>query len=401
MLKERFINPEFFYGLVVTGFFAYLTSKLMRYIVKKYEVFPAPKGISQYSWETAFNSPNGVLVNNRIIGFMEAILYFVAFYIEKPELIGGWLAFKVASKWHTWSMILKIPKRIENVDQFEYISAKNVVASHTLYRWLMGNIANILAGLLGCIISAIVTKYISFSFLSKVVLVAPIVFDLSSSLKDYFSTMLQAMVTLVVMAGIFLVFRLEYINHRINSSMNAYRDWSDKHLKGTADPDQVTWLEKDIFCHILAAYERKRTEDAFVPAILDYFSEIHGLRRYRDQIKISSIFPAILISLAFLISSLCYLMLTLGWEANNLFILLSEAVFITSSVGFMIAVLFMIKIFREVPEARFNNPFANSQDLKELRDKVIVLKRRKIEKILNEEKMSTRQNLENILKNYE
>ena len=117
MLNEGFNILEFFVGLIFTIFFAQMVNKLMVYIIRQYESFPAPKGIDQIRWENAFSTPEGVQPVNRIIGFLEVVFYFMAFYIGKAELIAGWLAFKVASKWQAWATILKVPEKIGVDDQ--------------------------------------------------------------------------------------------------------------------------------------------------------------------------------------------------------------------------------------------------------------------------------------------
>jgi hypothetical protein len=125
----------------------------MTYFIRKGGRFPAPNGIDQAKWENAFGSPDWVLQNNRILGYIEVVAYFLvlAFFPRKAELIAGWLAFKVASKWQTWSTILKVPEEIEGAEFLDYFGAKNVIASHTLQRWFLGNLLNVLAGALAVI----------------------------------------------------------------------------------------------------------------------------------------------------------------------------------------------------------------------------------------------------------
>ena len=36
-------------------------------------------------------------------------------------VIGGYLAFKVASKWEVWSHVYQIPQQMEGVDEFELL----------------------------------------------------------------------------------------------------------------------------------------------------------------------------------------------------------------------------------------------------------------------------------------
>jgi hypothetical protein len=99
---------------------------------------------------------------------------------------------------------------------------------------------------------------------------------LCNELKTLSSVVVQSMATLAIMSGIFLIFRLEYISQRFTHSMNAFRKWTNAHLRGQADPDFETWLEKDVLFHILKAYEDNKDKySRFIPAILDYFTEIN------------------------------------------------------------------------------------------------------------------------------
>ena len=115
--------------------------------IRKCEDLVPPKGIEKAKWEWAFRISNKKAIV--IFGWLEAILFFISFSIGKPDLIGWWLAFKVASKWETWALILKVPEGIDGVDPIEYVGAKNRVASNLLQRWLIGTIGNIFAGLIG------------------------------------------------------------------------------------------------------------------------------------------------------------------------------------------------------------------------------------------------------------
>lgn len=140
------MDGDFLLGVFVAIILAYLVGEFMAYIVRKYEKFSAPKGVKQREWKRVFKSPEGSLPLNSIIGYVETMSYFLVFSLGNPELIGGWLAFKVASKWQVWSNIIRLPEKIAETKALSYIEAKNKIASHTLQRWFLGNILNILAG---------------------------------------------------------------------------------------------------------------------------------------------------------------------------------------------------------------------------------------------------------------
>lgn len=75
----------------------------------------------------------------RWIGFLETGLFYASFVLGKYELAGGWLAFKVASKWPAWQHIAQPPPAVDTMDGFR---TRNHWASVTLQRWLLGVLLN-------------------------------------------------------------------------------------------------------------------------------------------------------------------------------------------------------------------------------------------------------------------
>lgn len=71
-----------------------------------------------------------------------------------PEAIGLWLAFKLASKWQSWQGIMRLPEVASVDDQatkpsLERTAARNRWSSWILSRWMLGNLANIVAAVIG------------------------------------------------------------------------------------------------------------------------------------------------------------------------------------------------------------------------------------------------------------
>ena len=73
---------------------------LMEKVHKGVEL-PKVAGMSQSQWKIL----NERIPGGKRIGRLERAFFFVAFSIGAPELVAVWLAFKVASKWETWSNI--------------------------------------------------------------------------------------------------------------------------------------------------------------------------------------------------------------------------------------------------------------------------------------------------------
>jgi hypothetical protein len=87
-------------------------------------------------------------VFGKVLGLLEVVLFYIAFAVHSPKIIVGWLAFKLVSKWLAWTAIVKTPEYIEGLETMYYWSARNRVAAYNLQRWLIGTLANIVAGAL-------------------------------------------------------------------------------------------------------------------------------------------------------------------------------------------------------------------------------------------------------------
>jgi hypothetical protein len=92
----------------------------------------------------------------RHLGLLERFFYLAAFWLEAPILIAGWLAFKVASGWHAWSLILQLPKELEGVDQLDYLRARSQLSSWIFHRFLIGTLANILISLIAVLFTRLI-----------------------------------------------------------------------------------------------------------------------------------------------------------------------------------------------------------------------------------------------------
>jgi hypothetical protein len=119
-----------------------------------------PKPMSEALWNEIIGRGTGV----SLLGYLERFFYLAAFWNEAPILIAGWLAFKVASGWHNWSMIVKLPENLEGVDQIEYLRARSQLGSWIFHRFLIGTLANILMALIAVVLGkglyAIISRYL-------------------------------------------------------------------------------------------------------------------------------------------------------------------------------------------------------------------------------------------------
>src|SRR3990172_13278693 len=138
----------------VVGFLVVLglgnsVKKIVNSCTKDLEI-NVPTGLSESVWKdyTANISAEG----GKMIGFFERTLAFVSIWTGLVAVLGGWLAFKLASKWQVWSSIIKLPDEIEGVQPLEYAVARRKWGSKVFTRFVVGTIANILAGFTGVIV---------------------------------------------------------------------------------------------------------------------------------------------------------------------------------------------------------------------------------------------------------
>lgn len=89
----------------------------------------------------------------KFVGSLERVMFFAAFLIDAPLVVGGWLAFKVASKWNAWTNITVVPKEVKGMDELDLAIGRRRWSSHVLTSFLAGTAYNILAGMVGAAVA--------------------------------------------------------------------------------------------------------------------------------------------------------------------------------------------------------------------------------------------------------
>ena len=111
----------------------------------------SPPGVPN-QWEEVIRVGGG---GGKWIGRMERILIFTVLFWggEKGYItIGGYLGFKVASKWAAWQHIVRVPESLPGVSLLSYLQARKAWGTLMLTRFLVGTLANILVGFLGFVV---------------------------------------------------------------------------------------------------------------------------------------------------------------------------------------------------------------------------------------------------------
>ena len=135
-------------GLLAT-FLLGLTVKPLLKHAKKSMPLPPPNGALAAEWSRVVSGNEG----GRVLGHLERFLFFCAFFANADAVVAGWLAFKVASKWNAWTNVVSVPKDIAGVDPIGFLIARRSWASHLLMTFLIGTLANVIAGFLGVMVA--------------------------------------------------------------------------------------------------------------------------------------------------------------------------------------------------------------------------------------------------------
>ena len=108
------------------------------------EIAP-PRGANPETWRqiSHVQRPRG----GAWIGRFERLLFFFSMLFAASITV-GWLGFKVASKWETWTNLYKVPDTIRGINQLDFLRARMDLGSRTYQRFLVGTSANLIASLL-------------------------------------------------------------------------------------------------------------------------------------------------------------------------------------------------------------------------------------------------------------
>jgi hypothetical protein len=142
-------------GLIIIFLLGLGVGPLIDCAKKSIRLEPPNKSLAE-SWKKLVKGNEG----GKLLGNLERVIYFGAFWIGKPVIIGSWLAFKVATKWNAWSNIISVPKHIENVDPLDYLNARRRWGSQLLMTFLIGTAANIIISFVGVLLGKNAHNYL-------------------------------------------------------------------------------------------------------------------------------------------------------------------------------------------------------------------------------------------------
>ena len=93
------------------------------------------------------------------IGGLERTFFFVAILIEVPELVAGWLVFKVASKWDVWANVYQVPQKLTGVDDIDFLIFRANWGARTYQRFIVGMLGNILVAIVGVAVFRLLVEF--------------------------------------------------------------------------------------------------------------------------------------------------------------------------------------------------------------------------------------------------
>lgn len=113
---------------------------------------PAPSVAVEEKWADLTTDPKEDK-SGAILGDFERTLFYLVFWLNAPEVIAGWFALKVASKWEVWGTTGRLPDALEGIDPLDYAISRRRWASQRLMSFLVGTITNVLAAFASVVIA--------------------------------------------------------------------------------------------------------------------------------------------------------------------------------------------------------------------------------------------------------
>lgn len=112
---------------------------------------PAPSATIEKKWTDLTTDPESDR-SGKTLGDLERAFFYLAFLMAAQEIIAGWFALKVASKWEAWGTTGKLPETLDGIDPLDYAISRRRWASRRLMSFLVGTVANVFVAFSGFII---------------------------------------------------------------------------------------------------------------------------------------------------------------------------------------------------------------------------------------------------------
>ena len=77
------------------------------------------------------------------IATIERIIFFFAILLSKELIVGAWLTFKIASKWESWTNIVRVPTKKDDKGAFDF-TIRRYWGTLVMQRFIIGTGLNLL-----------------------------------------------------------------------------------------------------------------------------------------------------------------------------------------------------------------------------------------------------------------
>ena len=151
-------------GLAATLLLARQTARLMGRVELK-ECAELGEGSTERSrlWLAAISNQH-TAPGGRLLGRLEALVLFASLWVGSAAAVGGWLAFKLATKWEAWTNIVVPDGNV--LKPFGEDEIRNLWARHRwgvwlLRRFLIGTLWNIVSAGAGVLFGRFVAALIA------------------------------------------------------------------------------------------------------------------------------------------------------------------------------------------------------------------------------------------------
>lgn len=148
---------EVIVGVITTIILGIGVRYFLNAIAKKPE---PPNGLKKKDWEGIIERSSG----GYWIGVFERLISLTSFWLEQYSLIGGWLAFKVATKWEVWKNIIQVPNKLNPVTPLNWYKARNALGSWIFTRYLVGTLTNVLIGLVATYVGSHFCEFLNWLY---------------------------------------------------------------------------------------------------------------------------------------------------------------------------------------------------------------------------------------------
>lgn len=114
-----------------------------------------PDGMPVEKWTTLLELPETFGGLSLWIGLLERTTYYALFWLGTPELIIGWLLFKLGCYWGIWRRPIGVETRDANADATDRLVAQSRRGDALAKLSLLGTLGNLLVAILGVLAAAV------------------------------------------------------------------------------------------------------------------------------------------------------------------------------------------------------------------------------------------------------